>query len=158
MISQRVLNLEVYTLESARRVKKRLPPRRRSSSPPSLWAVVDHCLCHRNNAPADSDDEASGVVNRKGSIRRKISVPSPPANTLTAEVPTTPPPVPLPASPMRDLVVTVEKAIATVAPDTDKVVGAVRRAESGLQVGLTKARAASQSVSALFSDFDLLPT
>jgi hypothetical protein len=57
---------------------------------------------------------------------------------------------------MRDLVITVEKAVATVVPDTNKVVGMVRTAESGLHVGFTKARSASQSVSALFYDFDTL--
>jgi len=79
-------------------------------------------------------------------------MPTPP---VPGEAPITPPRVSPPPSPIRDLVNTVEKAIATVAPDRDMVVGAVRRAESGLHVGFLKARAASQTVSTLFCDFDL---
>jgi hypothetical protein len=90
-------------------------------------------------------------------MRRKVSMPADPTNSFMAEAPITPPQVLPPASPIRDLVHTVEKAITTVAPDTDRVVGAVRRAESGLHVGLIKARTTSQSVSALFCDFDPLP-
>ena len=81
-------------------------------------------------------------------------MPTPPVNSVTAEVLVTPSKVPPPASPIRDIVNTVEKAIATVAPDTDMVVGAVRRAESGLQVGFIQARAASQAVSVIFYDFN----
>ena len=77
-------------------------------------------------------------------------MPTPPVNSFTAEVPITPARVVPPSSPIRDLVNTVEKAIYTVAPDTDKVVEVVRRAESGFHSALIKARAASQSVSVLF--------
>jgi len=73
-----------------------------------------------------------------------------PANSFAAEMPVTPPPIPPPASPIRDLVNTVERAIATVAPDTDRVVGAVRSAESGLKVSFFKIRTAFQSVSSFF--------
>jgi hypothetical protein len=75
---------------------------------------------------------------------------TPPVNSSTAEVPMTPPQVHPPPSPIRKLVDTVEKAIVTVAPDADRVVEAVRRAESGFHVALIKARTTFQSVSALF--------
>lgn len=77
-------------------------------------------------------------------------MPTPPVNSFTAEVPVTPPPVSPPSSPIRDLVNTVERAIFTVAPDADRVVEVVKRAESGFHVALIKARTASRSVGSLF--------
>ena len=76
---------------------------------------------------------------------------TPPAvNSSTAEVPVTPPQVQPPTSPIRDLVNKVEKVIGTVAPDADRVVEVVRRAESGFHIAFIKARAALQSVGASF--------
>lgn len=80
-------------------------------------------------------------------------MPTPPVNSFTAEVLITPARVAPPSSPIRDLVNTVEKAISTVAPDTERVVEVVRRAESGFHSALIRARIASQLVSVLFCDF-----
>ncbi len=80
-------------------------------------------------------------------------MPTPPVNSFTADAPVTPARVLPPSSPIRDLVNTVEKAISTVAPDKERVVEAVRRAESGFHVALIKARTASQSVGILFCEF-----
>ena len=80
---------------------------------------------------------------------------TPPVNSFTAEGPITPAQVLPPSSPIRDLVNTVEKAIFTVAPDTDQVVGVVKRAKSRIHTAFTEARTASQSVSVLFVICDL---
>lgn len=78
---------------------------------------------------------------------------TPPLNPFAPEVLITPPQVAPPSSPIRDLVNSVEKAILTVSPNRERVVEAVKRAESGFHVALIKARTASQSVSALLCDF-----
>jgi len=53
MISQKAPSLEVYTLENARRVKKRLPLPRKCSSPPRLfgWELTTHSITETMHLP-----------------------------------------------------------------------------------------------------------